>query len=67
MRDLTTSSGLLPMTEAAPATAPAAIVLYQGSLAFGWSPAMSFLISLKTRKRMPWLVPCFSTVAVRPL
>uniref|UniRef100_A0A6B0UYN6 Uncharacterized protein n=1 Tax=Ixodes ricinus TaxID=34613 RepID=A0A6B0UYN6_IXORI len=66
MRVLTTSMGVLPKTEAAPATAPnmPTTSLLTGLL--GSPPRYQSLRVSMTKKRIAWLLPCFMMVAVTP-
>jgi hypothetical protein len=63
----TTSMGVLPNTEQAPAKAPNIPVTRVG-IGFLGSPHlyMSLHVSI-TKKRIAWLLPCFNIVAVTPL
>lgn len=66
MRVFTTSMGVLPKTDAAPAMAPKAPTTSFGT-GFFESPAryQSFSVSM-TKKRIAWFDPCFIIVAVNP-
>ena len=63
---LITSIGVLPKTLAAPASPPLRKV-FTGPMSFALSPCWKcFFKVLYTKKRMAWLVPCFSMVGTSP-
>lgn len=64
---LTTSIGVLPNTEQAPAKAPNTPVTRVGIGFLGSPPLYRSLHVSITKKRIAWLLPCFNIVAVTPL
>ena len=63
----TTSMGVFPNTEQAPANAPNTPVTSVGIGFLGSPPLYRSLHVSITKNRIAWLLPCFSIVAVRPL
>jgi hypothetical protein len=67
IRVLTTSTGVLPKTDAAPAIAPNVPTRSFGTGFDGSPPLYQSLHVSITKNRMAWLLPCLIIVAVTPL